>query len=262
VEDTVIELLSQPATWMSLATLTFMEVVLGIDNIIFISILAERLPPEQRARTRLIGLSLACVMRLGLLLAIGWIVGLTEPLFEVMGHPVAGRDLVLFGGGLFLIYKATVEIHHKLEGEDEVKASTGKTATVASVLVQIILLDIVFSLDSILTAVGMAQHIAIMMAAVIISLAVMIALGGPISDFVLRHPSVKMLALSFLLLIGVSLLAESFHQGIPKGYIYSAMIFSVIVEWLNLLARRKQPGEAVHLKQNAVGVSVGPESGA
>ena len=253
----MLELFSQPETWMSLATLTFMEVVLGIDNIIFISILAERLPVEQRARTRLIGLALACGMRLLLLLAIGWVVGLTEPLFSVLGHPVAGRDLVLLGGGLFLIYKATVEIHHKLEGEDEAADGSRGTLTVRAALVQIILLDMVFSLDSILTAVGMAQHVSIMMIAVIISLAIMIGLGGPISDFVLRHPSVKMLALSFLLLIGVSLLAESFHQGIPKGYIYSAMLFSVFVEWLNLVAQRRKKAEAVHLKQNVVGVNVG-----
>ena len=253
----MLELFSQPETWMSLATLTFMEVVLGIDNIIFISILAERLPAEQRTRTRIIGLSLACGMRLLLLLAVGWIVGLTQPLFEVAGYPIAGRDLVLLAGGLFLIYKATVEIHHKLEGEDEAAGSGRAQLTVAAALVQIILLDAVFSLDSILTAVGMTPHVPIMMVAVIVSLAIMIALGGPISDFVLRHPSVKMLALSFLLLIGVSLLAESFHQGIPKGYIYSAMLFSVFVEWLNLIASRRKKAEAVHLKQNVVGVNVG-----
>jgi predicted tellurium resistance membrane protein TerC len=253
----MLELFSQPETWMSLATLTFMEVVLGIDNIIFISILAERLPEAQRKRTRIIGLALACIMRLGLLLAIGWIVGLTQPLFSILGHPIAGRDMVLLGGGLFLIYKATVEIHHKLEGEDEAQGGSRGQLTVASALMQIILLDMVFSLDSILTAVGMAQHVSIMMIAVIISLAIMIALGGPISDFVMRHPSVKMLALSFLLLIGVTLLAESFHQAIPKGYIYSAMLFSVFVEWLNLVSSRKKRAEAVHLKQNVVGVHVG-----
>jgi predicted tellurium resistance membrane protein TerC len=257
----VFELFSQPETWMSLATLTFMEVVLGIDNIIFISILAERLPADQRKRTRLIGLSIACVMRLGLLLALGWVVGLTAPLFEVLGHPVAGRDLVLLFGGLFLIYKATAEIHHKLEGEDEGMGGPGRaTLTVGAAIFQIILLDLVFSLDSILTAVGMAQHVAIMMTAVVISLGIMIGLGGPISDFVMRHPSVKMLALSFLLLIGVSLLAEAFHQGIPKGYIYSAMLFSVFVEWLNLVASRRKKAQSVHLKQNVVGVSVGSPS--
>lgn len=257
----MLELFSQPETWMSLATLTFMEVVLGIDNIIFISILAERLPPEKRARTRLIGLSLACIMRLGLLLAVGWIVTLTRPLFDVLGYPIAGRDLVLLGGGLFLIYKATVEIHHKLEGDDQVDGNSRAVLTVGAALVQIILLDMVFSLDSILTAVGMTPHVPIMMAAVIISLGIMIGLGGPISDFVLRHPSVKMLALSFLLLIGVTLIAEAFHQGIPKGYIYSAMLFSVFVEWLNLLAHRRRQSKAVHLKRNVVGVHVGSETG-
>ena len=255
------DFLTDPSAWIGLLTLTALEIVLGIDNIIFISILAERLPPEQRKRTRLIGLTLACGIRLLLLLAIGWIVGLTQPLFEVLGHPVAGRDLVLLFGGLFLIYKATAEIHHKLEGEDESQGGSGATLTVGAALFQILLLDVVFSLDSILTAVGMAQHVAIMMTAVIISLGVMIGLGGPISDFVLRHPSVKMLALSFLLLIGVSLLAEAFHQGIPKGYIYSAMIFSVFVEWLNLAARRRKVAEAVHLRQNVVGVNVGGEPG-
>jgi len=253
----VLELLSQPEIWLSLATLTFMEVVLGIDNIIFISILAERLPASERKRARIVGLSLACILRLLLLTAVGWIVGLTAPLFNVLGHPVAGRDIILLGGGLFLIYKATVEIHHKLEGDDEGGKSGGATLTFGAALVQIILLDAVFSIDSILTAVGMTPYVSVMMTAVVISLSIMMALGGPISDFVMRHPSVKMLALSFLMLIGVSLLAESFHQEIPKGYIYSAMIFSVLVEWLNLLARRKKVAEAVHLKQNVVGVHVG-----
>jgi predicted tellurium resistance membrane protein TerC len=255
----MLELLSQPETWASLATLTLMEVVLGIDNIIFIAILAEKLPPEQRDRARVVGLALACVMRLLLLLAIGWIVGLTAPLFSIAGHPFAGRDLALLAGGLFLIYKATVEIHHKLEGVEDVGHGEVKkaAATFGGVIVQILLLDIVFSLDSVLTAVGMASHISIMMTAVIISLAVMMLLGKAISDFVIRHPSVKMLALSFLLLIGVSLMAEAFHQEIPKGYIYSAMAFSVFVEMLNLFVKRKQ-GAAVHLKQNVVGVHVDP----
>ena len=244
----MLELFSQPETWMSLATLTFMEVVLGIDNIIFISILAERLPVEHRKSTRIIGLAIACVMRLGLLLAIGWIVGLTQPLFSILGHPIAGRDMVLLGGGLFLIYKATVEIHHKLEGEDEAHGGSRAQLTVASALVQIILLDMVFSLDSILTAVGMAQHVSIMMIAVVISLAIMIALGGPISDFVMRHPSVKMLALSFLLLIGVTLVADGFGVHVDKAYIYAAIAFSVFVEFLNLRARRnRQKRVAVEL---------------
>jgi predicted tellurium resistance membrane protein TerC len=258
----VFELLTQPEVWLSLATLTFMEIVLGIDNIIFISILTERLPEADRRRARIIGLSLACVMRLVLLAAIGWVVGLTAPLFEIAGHGVSGRDIVLFGGGLFLIYKATVEIHHKLEGDDETGSGSRASLTFAAALVQIVLLDMVFSIDSILTAVGMAKHVSIMMIAVIISLAIMMALGGPISTFVMRHPSVKMLALSFLLLIGVSLLAESFHQELPKGYIYSAMLFSVFVEWLNLASsrRKKAAGAAVQLRRNVVGVDVSPES--
>jgi predicted tellurium resistance membrane protein TerC len=256
----MLELLSQPETWASLATLTLMETVLGIDNIIFIAILAEKLPPERRDRARVVGLALACIMRLLLLLAIGWIIGLTAPLFSVAGHAFAGRDLALLAGGLFLIYKATVEIHHKLEGAEDVAEGGAKkaAATFGGVIVQILLLDVVFSLDSVLTAVGMANHISIMMAAVVISLAIMMLLGKAISEFVLRHPSVKMLALAFLMLIGVSLLGEAFHQEIPKGYIYSAMAFSVLVEMLNLFAKRKTGG-AIHLKQNVVGVHVAPE---
>jgi predicted tellurium resistance membrane protein TerC len=259
----MLEILSDPATWASLATLTVMEIVLGIDNIIFITILAGKLPPESRDKARLIGLGLACIMRLGLLLAISWLVGLTAPLLEITGFALSGRDLILMLGGLFLIYKATKEIHEKLEGDDHA-SDTGipKKVSFAGVLTQIVLLDIVFSLDSVLTAIGMAEHVEVMMAAVIISLGVMMLLGKSIGDFVMRHPTVKMLALSFLLMIGVTLIAEAFHSHIPKGYVYSAMAFSVLVETLNLWAhkRRVAKGQAtqepVALRQNAPLVDV------
>jgi predicted tellurium resistance membrane protein TerC len=257
------ELLSNPTVWASLATLTLMEIVLGIDNIIFISILAGKLPAEQQGRARIIGLSLACITRFLLLLAINWIASLTEVLFTLWGHGFAGRDLILLGGGAFLVYKATKEIHEKLEGPDESGKTDPSAATgFAGVIVQIVLLDIIFSLDSVITAVGMAEHIEIMMAAVIIALAFMMWIGKAISDFVMRHPTVKMLALAFLLLIGVSLAAEAFHKEIPKGYIYTAMAFSVLVEMLNLAmqrrkaARGKQVPTPVHLRQNVVGVQL------
>jgi predicted tellurium resistance membrane protein TerC len=254
--------LSDPEAWVSLATLTLMEVVLGIDNIIFITILAGKLPPEQQNRARIVGLSLAAGVRLLLLMGISYLMELTNPLFEVFGHPFAGRDLILLGGGAFLIYKATKEIHEKLEGPEEVEHGSRAVATFASVIVQILLLDIVFSLDSVITAVGMTEHIPVMMIAVLVSIGIMIAVGKPIGNFVMRHPTVKMLALSFLVLIGVTLAAEAFHREIPKGYIYSAMAFSVLVESLNLWAakRRKAKGkvipEPVHLRQNVVGVDV------
>lgn len=259
----MLEILSDPATWASLATLTVMEIVLGIDNIIFITILAGKLPPESRDKARLIGLGLACIMRLGLLLAISWLVGLTATLLEIKGFALSGRDLILMLGGLFLIYKATKEIHEKLEGDDH-SADTGvpKKVSFAGVLTQIVLLDIVFSLDSVLTAIGMAEHVEVMMAAVIISLGVMMLLGKSIGDFVMRHPTVKMLALSFLLMIGVTLIAEAFHSHIPKGYVYSAMAFSVLVETLNLWAHKRRVAkglatkEPVTLRQNAPLVDV------
>lgn len=253
------EILSDPGTWASLATLTVMEIVLGIDNIIFITILAGKLPPEMQNRARLIGLAIACITRLGLLLGISWMVGLTAPLFEVFDHPFSGRDLILMVGGLFLIYKATKEIHEKLEGSEAEHHGVApkKAASFTGVITQIVLLDIVFSLDSVLTAIGMSDHVEIMMAAVIISLAVMMLLGKRIGDFVMRHPTVKMLALSFLLLIGVTLIAESFHTEISKGYIYAAMAFSVFVEMLNLWAQKRKAAkgvptpEPVYLRQNA-----------
>lgn len=241
------EWLSSPEIWTALITLTALEIVLGIDNVIFISILAGKLPEAQRDRARIIGLSLAMVMRIGLLFSISWVVGLTDPIFSVFGRDISGRDLILLGGGLFLIYKATTEIHEKLEGEESHGVERA-AASFASVIIQILLLDIVFSLDSVITAVGMADDLGVMVAAVVIAVGVMLFASGGISTFVQRHPTVKMLALSFLLLIGMSLVAEGFHQHIPKGYIYAAMGFSVFVEALNL--RLRGSSSPVHLRQD------------
>jgi predicted tellurium resistance membrane protein TerC len=213
-----------------------LEIVLGVDNIIFISILAGKLPLEQQQRARQTGLALALITRILLLLSLSWIISLEEDLFSVVGFGFSGRDLILLGGGLFLIAKATYEIHERLEGETGHAAVKG-TVSFTSVIIQILLLDIVFSLDSVITAVGMADEVIIMIAAVIIAVGVMLLAAGSISDFVNRHPTVKMLALAFLLLIGVNLVAEGFGQHIPKGYIYFAMAFSVFVELLNLRAR-------------------------
>jgi predicted tellurium resistance membrane protein TerC len=232
--------------WIALATLTVLEIVLGIDNIIFISILAGKLPQADRARARKVGLSLAMIIRILLLLSITWVMGLTAPLFTVLGKEISGRDLILIIGGLFLLGKSTLEIHEKLEGA-EGHGSASVAASFAAVIVQILLLDIVFSLDSVITAVGMADDVAVMILAVIIAVGVMLVSAAPISDFVERHPTVKILALSFLLLIGVSLVAEGLDQHIPKGYIYFAMAFSVFVEMINLRVRSK--AEPVHLHQ-------------
>jgi predicted tellurium resistance membrane protein TerC len=229
--------------WIALGTLTVLEIVLGIDNIVFISILASKLRTAERERARRVGLSLAMIIRILLLLSITWVMGLTEPLFTI-GQDVSGRDLILILGGLFLIAKSTHEIHDKLEGE-EGHGNTKVAASFVSVIVQILLLDIVFSLDSVITAVGMAEDVSVMILAVIIAVGVMLVSSGPISDFVERHPTVKMLALSFLLLIGVALMADGFEQHIPKGYIYFAMGFSVFVEMINLRARKK--AQPVHL---------------
>ena len=227
--------------WIALLTLTVLEIVLGIDNIIFISILAGKLPVADRERARKVGLSLAMFIRIALLLSITWVMRLTAPLVTVVGQDISGRDLILIGGGLFLLAKSTFEIHEKLEGE-EGHASAKVAVSFASVIVQILLLDIVFSLDSVITAVGMAEDVAVMILAVVIAVVVMLVSSGPIGAFVERHPTVKMLALSFLLLIGVSLVAEGFDQDIPKGYIYFAMGFSVFVEMINLRVRvRTQP---------------------
>jgi predicted tellurium resistance membrane protein TerC len=234
------ELLTNPETWVALATLTVLEIVLGIDNVIFISILVQRLPAEVRDRARLIGLGLAMGMRILLLLTISWIIGLTEPLFEIVDRPISVRDLILIGGGLFLLWKATTEIHESLEGEEAHAPTANAAATLGGVLVQIVLLDIVFSLDSVLTAVGMVDEVPIMIAAVIIAVGVMLFASGPLAKFVHAHPTVKMLALAFLLLIGVTLIADGLGFHIPKEYIYVAMAFSVFVEALNLRARRRR----------------------
>jgi predicted tellurium resistance membrane protein TerC len=236
-----VELLTNPEIWVALITLTVLEIVLGIDNIIFISILVQRLPAESRDRARYIGLGLAMGMRIALLLTISWIVGLTAPVFTFNGNEFSWRDLILIGGGLFLLWKATTEIGESLEGEPAHHvAANVPTASMASVLTQIVLLDIVFSLDSVLTAVGMAEDVIVMIAAVVIAVLVMLVASGPLSKFVHDHPSVKMLALAFLLLIGVTLVADGFGFHIDKAYIYAAMGFAVFVEALNLRSRRKR----------------------
>ena len=238
--------LTDPQAWIALLTLTSLEIVLGIDNIIFISILSSKLPGEQQQRARVLGLGAALITRLLLLLSIAWIMRLTAPLFTVLGQEISGRDLILIIGGLFLLGKATHEIHTRLEGEDG-HGSGRKAATFASVIFQIMLLDIVFSLDSVITAVGMVDEIGVMVTAVVIAVAIMMIAAGPISNFVDRHPTVKMLALSFLLLVGTALVAEGFEQHLPRGYIYFAMGFSVLVEMLNLKASKKGT-PPVHLK--------------
>ncbi|HEX6605641.1 MAG TPA: TerC family protein [Chloroflexia bacterium] len=232
------EQLLDPDVWVALITLTALEIVLGIDNVIFISILAGKLPADRQARARQLGLGLAMITRLLLLLSLSWIIQLTAPLFTVVGQEISGRDLVLIGGGLFLLAKSTHEIHQNLEGEGaHAEGRQPRATSFGSVIIQIGLLDIVFSLDSVITAVGMANQLWVMMTAVVIAVGVMLVASGPISHFVDQHPTVKMLALSFLILIGVSLIAEGFDQHIPKGYIYFAMGFSVFVELLNLRAR-------------------------
>lgn len=246
------EWLSDPEIWISLFTLTVLEIVLGIDNIVFISILSGKLPAHQQKKARQLGLILALVMRVGLLFSIKWIMSLTEP-FLLIGDwfsvqdpkwynylTFSGRDLILFLGGLFLIYKSTTEIHHKIEGDEEEMSVNKKVITFGQVIFQILILDVVFSLDSVITAVGMVDNISVMIAAVILAVIVMILSASAISDFVNKHPSVKMLALAFLLLIGVSLTAEAFDQSIPKGYIYFAMGFSVLVEYLNIRSSQKK----------------------
>ncbi len=230
--------LTSPETWIALLTLTALEIVLGIDNIVFISILAGKLPSAEQGRARTLGLAFAMITRILLLLTLTWIMRLTAPLFALFGHSFSGRDLILIGGGLFLLWKSTVEIHDKLESEEGRRNVSGGAAF-WSVILQIALLDIVFSLDSVITAVGMARQVGVMVAAIVIAVGVMLVAAGAISDFVQRHPTVKMLALSFLLLIGVTLVADGLGQHIPKGYIYFAMGFSVFVEMLNLRLRAR-----------------------
>jgi predicted tellurium resistance membrane protein TerC len=247
------ELLTNPEAWIALVTLTVLEIVLGIDNVIFISILVTRLPAAQRDQARIIGLGLAMGMRILLLLTISWIVGLTQPVFTIAGHPFSWRDLILIGGGLFLLWKATTEIHESLEGEEAHADPSAGTARFGAVITQIVLLDIVFSLDSVLTAVGLVDEIPIMIAAVVIAVGVMLVASGPLSRFVHAHPSVKILALSFLLLIGVTLVADGFGFHIDKAYIYAAMGFSVFVEALNLRRRqRARPEHPVELRPTFV----------
>ena len=230
--------LTHPEAWVGLLTLTLLEIVLGIDNIVFISIIAGKLPKAQQGRARRIGLVGAMATRIALLAALAWIIRLTAPLFQVLGRSISGRDLILIAGGLFLLTKSTREIHQGLEGEED-RSGKKVRATLAGVVGQIMLLDIVFSLDSVITAVGMARHLPVMITAVVLAVGVMMVAAAPISDFVHRHPTIKMLALSFLLLIGVSLIADGLGQHIAKGYIYFAMGFSVFVEMLNIRIRSR-----------------------
>ena len=235
------EWLSDPQIWASLLTLTTLEIVLGIDNLVFVAILAGRLAPHQQARGRRIGLGLALVTRLLLLASVSWVISLTQPIFSVIGHDVSWRDVILVGGGLFLLYKGTSEIHARLEGDEPAEQATaGHHMSMARVVTQIMLLDIVFSLDSVVTAVGMASHLWVMMTAVVIASAIMVAGAGPVSAFIERHPTVKMLALSFLLLIGMTLVADGLGFHVPKGFVYSAIGFSMAVEALNLIAKHRR----------------------
>jgi predicted tellurium resistance membrane protein TerC len=244
------ELLTDPQVWLAFATLTALEIVLGIDNIIFISILVGRLPRAVQKRARTIGLALAMITRILLLLSITWVMSLSADLFAIAGFGISGRDLILIGGGLFLLAKSTLEIHHGLEGAEEEQRSGVAGATFTSVIIQIAIIDIVFSLDSVITAVGMADHVEVMIAAVVVAVLVMMFLAGPIGDFVDRHPTIKMLALSFLILIGMALIGEGFEFHIPKGYIYFAMAFSVAVEMLNIRVRKRQAvAEPVKLRK-------------
>lgn len=238
------ELLSNPQTWIALATLTALELVLGIDNIIFISILVDKLPKQQQELARRVGLFMAMFMRIGLLLMLAWIVGMVEPLFTlpIIDQGISGRDLILICGGLFLVWKSTTEIHGSLEGEDEVEAHSGGKAAKAAfsaAIVQIMLIDLVFSLDSIITAVGMVDDVRVMIAAVVCSVGLMMLFASPIGRFVSNHPTIKMLALSFLVVVGVVLVAEGFGHHVPKGYIYFAMAFSLVVEMINIRMRKK-----------------------
>jgi predicted tellurium resistance membrane protein TerC len=232
------EWVASPEAWVALVTLTALEIVLGIDNIIFISILVGRLPQAQRNFARRMGLSLAMLTRLGLLFSISWVMGLTKPWFELFGMSISGRDLVLIGGGLFLLFKATHEIHNSLEGAEDNNKQMVVTG-LGSVLIQIAILDIVFSLDSVITAVGLVEHVALMAIAIILAVLVMLFAAKPIGDFVEKHPTIKILALSFLILVGVTLIVEGFDIHVPKGYIYFAMAFSVSVEFINLRMRKK-----------------------
>ena len=236
----LLTLAQDPNAWAALLTLTAMEVVLGVDNLVFIAILTGRLPPHQQATARRVGIGLALISRLALLFMITWIMHLTVPIFSAFGQAFSWRDLILIGGGLFLVYKGTVEIHHRMEDAEDKSAGGAATAAFGATIVQIVMIDVIFSLDSVITAVGMASDIAIMVIAVVISVIVMMVAATPLTEFVSRHPTVKMLALSFLLLIGMTLMAEGFEVHLPKGYIYAAMAFSALVESLNLLASSRR----------------------
>jgi predicted tellurium resistance membrane protein TerC len=244
----MLELLTDPQAWIAFATLTALELVLGIDNIIFISILVDKLPRAQREFARRLGLFGAMFMRIGLLLVLAWIIGLTAPLFTVLGEAISGRDLILIGGGLFLLWKSVGEIHQLLEGT-EGERSAAVRATFGAVIAQIMVVDLVFSLDSIITAVGMVREIEIMVAAVVASVGLMMLFAGPIGRFVSEHPTIKMLALAFLVVVGVVLIAQGFDHDVPKGYVYFAMAFSVTVEMLNLRLRKRRAVEPVHLHE-------------
>jgi predicted tellurium resistance membrane protein TerC len=248
------EWLADPQVWIALITLTALEIVLGVDNIIFISILAGRLPEAQRARARTLGLAFAMLTRIGLLLSLAWLMTLTEPLFSAtfIGKAFSGRDLILIGGGLFLLWKSVHEIHSSLEGEEAQRAAGAAYAGFAAVIAQIAIIDIVFSLDSVITAVGMVEQVPVMVAAIVAAVVVMMFAAGPIGEFVDRHPTVKMLALAFLILVGVALVAEGGGYHIPKGYIYFAMAFSVAVEMLNIRVRARRV-EAVRLRKRPPG---------
>lgn len=235
----VIDWLTSPEVWAAFFTLLALEVVLNIDNVIFLSIVTAKLPPEQQPKARRLGILLALIFRIAFLCALTWLIGLTKPVFEVFGQEVSWRDIILFAGGLFLLWKGTTEIHAEAEGKHE-DGPTAVKAVFGAVIVQIVLIDLVFSLDSILTAIGMTNQLPIMIAAVVVSLIIMLAAANPIAEFVNKHPSVKMLALAFLLLVGVALVADSLHFDIPRGYLYFAVAFSALVEGLNLAASRKK----------------------
>ncbi|MGH8745125.1 MAG: TerC family protein [Burkholderiales bacterium] len=242
----MIELLTNPQTWVAFATLTALEIVLGIDNVIFISILVDRLPAGQRDRARRIGLIGAMFMRIGLLLVLAWIIGMTAPLFSILGKQISGRDLILILGGVFLLWKSTKEIHQLLEGTEENPAAVTARASFGGLIMQIMLIDLVFSLDSIITAVGMVKDVAVMVAAIVASVLLMMAFAGAIGRFISKHPTIKMLALSFLVAIGVLLIAQGFGHEVPKGYVYFAMAFAVCVEMLNIRLRQAL-AKPVHL---------------
>jgi predicted tellurium resistance membrane protein TerC len=249
--ETILPLLSDPTAWVALITLIVMEVVLGIDNLIFISILTNKLPPEQREKARKIGIGLALVMRLGLLGTVAWIVQLTNPVFDVFGHAFSWKDIILIVGGLFLLWKATKEIHHNVDPIDHKEDMVGGTvtSTFSSAIIQILLLDLVFSVDSIITAVGMTPHLPIMIVAVVVAVTVMLLAATPLANFIERNPTIVMLALAFLLMIGTTLIAEGMGLHVPKGYVYAAMAFSALVEILNMLARNARTRKRQAAKQ-------------